>query len=90
VIYAAVEAAAITVVFVKGSIFRWPREHGPQFWREFSGCALCVGFWVGMSWAILRGIGAPMDPLDVFAAAAMAAVLALLVVRALDALDAVD
>lgn len=40
-------AAAITLVFVRGSIFAPLRSRGPGIWRELASCALCAGFWVG-------------------------------------------
>ena len=47
------QAVAITIVFVRGSIFRWVRESGPALWREGASCPLCAGVWIGM---ILHGL----------------------------------
>lgn len=54
------EAAAITLLFVQGSIFRPLRERGPALWRELAGCPLCLGFWVGLFGAVLH-LGPPQD-----------------------------
>ena len=48
------EAAAITLVFTKGTIFKAVREHGPKLWQELAACPLCAGVWVGMFWRVLR------------------------------------
>lgn len=49
-----IEAVAITVVFVRGSIFKRLRESGPALWRELASCPLCAGVWIGAGWSILR------------------------------------
>lgn len=84
-------AAAITLIFVRGSIFERVRSHGPALWRELASCALCSGFWVGLAWFVLaswppRGMAAY---LWCFGGAALSAAAALLLVRVLDALEAV-
>lgn len=48
------EAAAITLVFTKGTLFRMLRERGPKLWQELASCPLCLGVWVGMIWRVLR------------------------------------
>lgn len=53
-------AAAITLLFVLGSIFKPLREHGPKLWRELVTCPLCLGFWLGIG-AILVFEGRPHD-----------------------------
>ncbi len=40
-------SAAITVVFVRGSIFDPLRKRGPELWRDLVKCPLCSGVWVG-------------------------------------------
>lgn len=40
-------ASAATVVFTRGKLFQWLRDHGPRLWRELVGCPLCLGVWVG-------------------------------------------
>lgn len=46
-------SAAITVVCTRGSIFEPLRSRGPEIWRDFSGCPLCVGVWIGgAAWAV--------------------------------------
>lgn len=50
------EAAAITLVFTKGTIFKAVREHGPKLWQELASCPLCAGVWVGMVWRVLRAL----------------------------------
>lgn len=40
-------SAAITVVFVRGSIFDALRAHGPELWRDLAKCPLCSGVWIG-------------------------------------------
>lgn len=92
-------SAAITVVFVRGSIFSPLRSHGPDLWKEFASCALCVGVWVGAGatalstsyspdlLAVFRALGLPL----LFAALGMGSMTgcaALLYVRAIDWLEA--
>lgn len=40
-------SAALTVVFVRGTLFDAFRRRGPDVWRELCSCALCMGVWVG-------------------------------------------
>ena len=47
------QAVGITIVFVRGSIFRWLRESGPALWREGASCPLCAGVWIGAAWRAL-------------------------------------
>lgn len=83
------EAAVITLVFTRGSIFRRLRELGPPLdearprtlWQEFASCPLCVGVWVGFAWRLLHE--RPIAPsvelgADVLASGASTGVLALL------------
>lgn len=85
----ALQAAAITLIFVRGSIFERVRTRGPALWRELASCALCSGFWIGLAWFALaswppRGFAAL---LWCFGGAALSAAAALLLVRVLDALE---
>lgn len=94
----AIEAAAITVVFVRGSIFEPLRAHGPKLWRELVSCALCSGFWIGAVW---RSLALWLDPRislqsfqgwvfagsEITVVGALTGVSALLVVQVLDVLD---
>lgn len=48
------EAVAITIVFVRGSIFKSFRESGPALWRELASCPLCAGVWIGAGWMMAR------------------------------------
>ena len=43
----ALEAAAITLLWVRGSVFKPLRERGPKLWQELASCSLCFGVWVG-------------------------------------------
>lgn len=92
------EAAALTVVFTKGSIFRRLREIGPPIdearpktlWQEFASCALCVGVWVGVLWRLLHAISLPPSielAADTLASGAAAGVLSLVVVLLIALLD---
>jgi hypothetical protein len=84
-------AAAITLVFVRGSIFAPLRSRGPAIWRELASCALCAGFWVGAILYFLRGepaYFASLYWLDALSHGALSAAAALFVVRALEALEA--
>lgn len=78
------QAAAITLVFVRGSIFERLRSAGPALWRELASCAMCAGFWVGAIWCV---VSAGYEPLRCFATGALTAAAALLLVRVLDALE---
>ena len=58
----AVQAAAITIVFVRGSIFERVRDNGPRLWQELTSCPLCAGVWIGFGWSLLswfRSLGTP-------------------------------
>lgn len=55
--------AAITVVFVLGSIFRKIRSAGPTLWQEFASCGLCVGVWVGIGVRLILE-GLPETPAE--------------------------
>ena len=89
------EAAAITLVFTKGTIFKSVREHGPKLWQELASCPLCAGVWVGMIWRLLRSLpGFNPDELhsvslaeDVLASGAATGVVALTVALFLSVLD---
>lgn len=87
----AAQAAAITVVFVRGSIFDRVRESGPELWQRFARCPLCTGFWIGLSWRLfdawqLHGWAFHVQTVAVssFACGAVTAVLAYLLVAATD------
>ncbi len=85
-------SAAITVVFVRGSIFHLIRTHGPELWKEFATCALCVGVWVGagVAWLVERRGGLSTGFPVLFTALALGSltgVLALLYVRVVDWLE---
>lgn len=86
------ESAAITLIFVRGSIFARLRSAGPAWWRELVSCAMCSGFWIGAGVYTLDIAYFP----DMWAAwfwfaalkyGALAAVTALLLVRVIDALE---
>lgn len=84
-------ATAITLVFVRGSIFEPLRSRGPKIWRDLVSCALCSGFWVGAILYFLRGEPAYFAAaywLDVLSHGALAAAASLLLVRALEVLEA--
>ena len=90
IVWHALEAAAITLVFTKGTIFRPLREAGPPFWRELAACALCAGAWIGFAWRLLRV--RPVAPIlelavDVLASGAVTGVLALFASLVLSLLD---
>ena len=75
-----VEAAAITIVFVQGTIFKRLRASGPKLWQDLAGCALCAGVWIGFAWALLHArLRAPNLELalDVLATGAVTGVVAL-------------
>ena len=85
-----IEAAAITLVFVRGSIFKRVREAGPSVWRELAGCPLCAGVWVGAAWHLLRErpLAVSIDVIaDVLGVGALTGVLALVVVLLVSLLD---
>lgn len=48
-----VQAVALTLLFVMGSIFKPLRSRGPRLWQELAGCPLCLGWWIGAVGAIL-------------------------------------
>jgi hypothetical protein len=83
-------AAAITLVFVRGSIFKGLRSSGPALWQELASCALCSGFWIGAILYFLHGEPAYFAFsywLNVLGFGALTAVASLLLVLALDALE---
>lgn len=86
------EAAAITFVFTKGTIFKSLREHGPKLWQELASCPLCAGVWIGMLWRVLRtwseshGLTVAFAA-DVLASGAATGVVALVVVLFVALLD---
>jgi hypothetical protein len=82
-------SAAITVVFVKGSLFDGLRKRGPRLWRVFSTCALCVGVWVGAGGdAAARWLPAVfITVFHVIGVGALTGVAALLFVRVSDWLE---
>jgi hypothetical protein len=85
-------AAAITLVFVRGSIFAPLRSIGPHLWQELASCALCAGFWIGAILYFLHGEPAYFafsSWLNVLGFGALTAAAALLLVRVLDALEKV-
>jgi hypothetical protein len=83
------QAAAIALVFVQGSLFDPLRERGPELWRQFAKCALCVGFWVGMLWTAVARRDFSLEPLlfSVFANGALTAAVALSVFRLWEKLE---
>lgn len=82
------ESAAITVVFAKGSIFKWLRSSGPEFWQELAGCPLCAGVWIGAGWRLLHApVVDSRVAWDALASGAETGVLALLLVLLLALLD---
>lgn len=88
-------AAALALVFVRGSIFDIFRRRGPAWWRELAGCALCAGFWAGAGWHLfevwqLHGWNFHVQTVAAssFACGVLSAVLALSVVRVWDWLEA--
>jgi hypothetical protein len=87
----ALYCAAITLVFVRGSVFDWLRARGPGWWRELVSCALCSGFWVGAAnYTLETAYFADFSGWFWFAAlksGALAAAASLLLVRVLDALE---
>lgn len=85
-------SAAISLVFVRGSIFSRIRTAGPDLWKEFATCPLCVGVWVGAGATVLarfRGILLLDIPLIFLSlgVGCTAGALALLYVRLIDALE---
>jgi hypothetical protein len=88
----ALQAAAITLIFVRGSIFEPLRSRGPALWRQLASCALCSGFWVGLTWFLLASwpVRERATAMWCFGGAAVSAAAALLLVRVLDALEAVS
>ena len=53
-VWVLLQAVGITIVFVRGSIFKRLRESGPALWREGSSCPLCAGIWIGAAWRTIR------------------------------------
>lgn len=84
-------SAAITVVFVRGSVFAPLRQHGPALWRELAECPLCSGVWIGG--AVAAGqVPLRIDfstPLHVLGLASLTGCLALFASLVLDWLDTV-
>lgn len=82
-------AASIALVFVRGSLFKRVRELGtePNLWREFAGCALCVGQWMGMACAAWFGA---RDPVLILGTGSVAGVLAFGIHQVFDTLAAVE
>ena len=74
---------AITVVFVKGSIFERVRKSGPALWQELARCPLCAGFWIGAGWHLFWTRDVPLlsveRGLELIAYGAMTGVVALIV-----------
>jgi hypothetical protein len=85
----ALQAAAITLILTRGSIFEPLRSRGPALWRELSSCALCAGFWIGLAWFLLASwpVRERATLMWCFGGAALSAAAALLLVRVLDALE---
>ena len=54
-------AVAITVVFVRGSIFEPVRTRGPTLWQELAKCPLCAGFWIGAGWRLFWTRAQPLE-----------------------------
>ena len=44
----AFQAAGVAFVITRSSLFSPLRSHGPEGWRSFIGCQLCVGVWAGI------------------------------------------
>lgn len=98
----ALQAASITVVFVRGSLFERVRSRGPKLWQELSNCALCAGVWIGFGWHLLSRLRALGDfgalraelisgaALDMLATGAISGTLALAIALLLDRLDGDD
>ena len=90
----ALEAAAITFVFFRGSILKRFRESGPAIWRELATCPLCAGVWIGAGWTLLRAASAgPISAtwafaLTVLATGALTGAFAFAFARVLTLLDA--
>lgn len=85
------ESAAITLIFVRGSIFQRLRSAGPALWRELASCTMCSGFWIGLAWYAISAVSvhgyADFDARSCFGAGALSSGAALLLVRVLDALE---
>lgn len=45
-------AVAITIVFIRGTLFDPLRERGPEFWRDLVKCPLCSGVWIGAGYLL--------------------------------------
>ncbi len=81
------QAAAITLIFVRGSIFQRLRASGPALWRELASCGLCAGFWVGAMWYALNTALSLDNAMQSLGAGALTSAAAILLVRVLDALE---
>lgn len=93
------QAMAVTLILTKSTLFRVFREHGPRGWRDFAGCPLCVGVWIGLLFSIFhlwthvgRETGFEIATAVVFAFGngAVVGALSLLYMAAIDALDAIS
>lgn len=90
---AVIEGAALTLVWVLGSLFKPLRERGWEIWQLFANCPLCIGVWVGSAVVLARfrwGGAVLEEPvaLTVLAHGAAAGVLALVVKLVVMWLDA--
>lgn len=87
----AVLGAALTLVFVRGSIFEPLRSRGPRLWRELVNCPLCLGVWVGVGSAVYSYLNSTASvlphALEILALGALTGVLALGAQFKLDAWD---
>lgn len=93
------QAAGMTVVVTKSSLFRPFREHGPRGWQGFVSCQLCVGVWIGIALTLFKvwvAAGWPPNAWEwaVVAVAALgngaiAGALALFYAAALECIDAI-
>lgn len=90
------ESVALTLVFVRGTLFKSLRDSGPALWRELANCPLCIGVWIGAVWSLLQILRGPVGArahewlpllLDALAAGAMTGVVALGATLVLDILD---
>lgn len=87
------QAVALTVVFVRGAIFRRLREGGPALWRELAGCPLCAGVWIGAGWRLAYALLVERAPtstwlvMETLAAGAATGTIAFLVILLAAVLD---
>lgn len=90
-------AVGITVVITRSSLFSPLRDHGPDIWRKFWVCPLCVGVWVGLflsaanAWALSQVPAALEDwtraVLGGLGTGALAGAIALVLAAAIDFFD---